>query len=68
MRFRPVYFAPSFSKYQAELCAGVHIFVTDRDAFQPVSAMLHVLQTVKRRYPDQFAWRPSWSDGAAPAD
>ena len=63
-RFRPVYFVPTFSKYQGELCAGVHICVIDRDAFQPVSAALHLLQTLKRRYPREFAWRRPWRDRA----
>ena len=63
VRFRPVYFVPTFSKYQTELCAGVHIYVADRDAFQPVSAMLHVLQALKRAYPDEFAWRSAWVPG-----
>lgn len=66
LRFRPVYFAPTFSKYQGELCAGVHVFVTDREILQPVNAMLPVLQTLKRRYPDEFAWRQPWGDGARP--
>ncbi len=64
--FRPVYFVPTFSKYQGELCAGVHVYVTDRDALQPVNAMLHMLQTLKRRYPAEFAWRQPWGDGARP--
>ena len=62
-RFRPVYFVPTFSKYQGELCAGVHIYVSDRERFQPVSAMLSVLQTVKRAYPDRFGWREAWEPG-----
>ncbi len=66
VRFRPVYFVPTFSKHQGELCAGVHIYVTKRETCQPVSAMLHVLQTLKRRYPDNFAWRQAWSEGARP--
>lgn len=64
LRFRPVYFVPTFSKHQGERCAGVHIFVTDRDQFQPLSAMLHILQLLKRRYPDDFGWRQPWRDGA----
>ena len=64
VRFRPVFFVPTFSKYQGELCAGVHVYVADRDRFQPVNAMLHVLQTLKRTYPDDFAWRQRWAVGA----
>ena len=66
LRFRPVYFVPTFGKYQSELCAGFHIYVTDRNVFQPVSAMLQLLQNLKRRYPDDFAWRQPWADGAHP--
>ena len=66
LRFRPVYFVPTFSKHQGELCAGVHIYVIDREIFQPVSAMLHVLQKLKRRYPDEFSWRQPWREGSRP--
>ncbi len=62
-RFRPVYFVPTFGKYEGELCAGVHVYVTDRDRFRPVSAMLHALQALKRRYPADFAWRSPWVPG-----
>ena len=55
--FRPVYFVPVFGKHQGQLCAGVHVYVSDREQFQPVNAMLHVLQTLKRTYSDRFGWR-----------
>ena len=66
LRFRPVYFVPTFGKHQGELCAGAHLYVTERQIFQPVSAALHILQALKRRYPDDFAWRQPWKDGARP--
>lgn len=66
LRFRPVYFVPTFSKHQGELCGGVHIVATDRELCQPVRAMLHVLQALKRRYPEEFAWRQPWAEGARP--
>ena len=65
-RFRPVYFVPTFSKHRGELCAGVHIYVTNRETCKPVSAVLHILQLLKRRYPDDFAWRQPWANGARP--
>ena len=64
LRFRPVYFKPSFSKHQGKVCAGAHIYVTDRDRCQPVAAMLRVLQAIKRGHPADFAWRPRWGPGA----
>jgi len=68
-RFRPVYFVPTFSKYHGELCAGVHICVTDRERFQPVTMILNLLQVVIAGYPDNFAWRAPWAAGSqAPID
>ncbi|MCY4146823.1 MAG: DUF1343 domain-containing protein [Chloroflexi bacterium] len=66
LRFRPVYFVPTFSKHQDELCAGVQIYMLDRETAQPVAAMLHVLQAIKMRYADDFAWREAWQAGAPP--
>lgn len=62
-RFRPVYFVPTFSKHQGEVCAGVHLYVTDRSAFRPVETVLHLLAQVKRAHPQRFAWRDPWSPG-----
>ena len=64
VRFRPVYFVPTFSKYRGELCAGVHVYVTDRERFEPVAMILHLLQTVMNAYPDEFAWREPWAENA----
>ena len=65
-RFRPVYFVPTFSKYAGQVCAGVHVYASDREVFQPVAAMLQLLQMVKRAHPAEFAWRAAWSEGAHP--
>ena len=65
-RFRPVYFEPAFSKFQGQVCGGVHIFVSDRHSFQPIETALRLLQIVKRDYPDDFAWREPWQTGAHP--
>ena len=67
-RFRPVYFVPTFGKFKGQLCAGAHVYVSERERFQPVSAMLHVLQTLKRRYPDDFGWRSALDSRWAAAD
>ena len=66
LRFRPVYFVPTFSKYQGELCAGVQMVMLDRAACQPVAAMLQALQVIKRRYAEDFAWRAAWQAAAPP--
>jgi beta-N-acetylhexosaminidase len=63
VRFRPVYFVPTFSKFQGQPCAGVHLYIMDRDCFQPITAALNLMALVKNRYPDQFAWKQSWTNG-----
>lgn len=63
VRFRPVYFTPMFSKYQGELCAGVQVYVTERDACRPIETALHVMAQVIDMYPKQFGWRDPWTPG-----
>lgn len=63
VRFRPVYFVPTFSKHAGQVCAGVHLCVTDRSAFRPVETALHLLAQVKQAHPAHFAWREPWTPG-----
>jgi uncharacterized protein YbbC (DUF1343 family) len=63
VRFRPVYFVPTFSKYQGEQCGGVHVYVTDRDRLRPIDMTLHLMALIKAMYPDHFGWREPWSAG-----
>ena len=62
-RFRPVYFVPTFSKYQGQVCSGLQIHVIDRVNFRAVETVLHLFALVKAKYPEEFAWRAPWSDG-----
>jgi len=66
VRFRPTFFVPSASKYQGETCQGVFVHVMDRDTFRPLRTGLHVLSTIRRLWPDEFAWRKTGSDGRPP--
>jgi uncharacterized protein YbbC (DUF1343 family) len=69
VRFRPVYFTPTFSKYQGEACEGIHVFVTDREAFRPIEMALQLIVLVKAEYPGQFDWKGPWaSDRRTPID
>jgi uncharacterized protein YbbC (DUF1343 family) len=69
VRYRPVYFTPTFSKFQGQPCAGVHVFVTDRDRFRPVETALHMIAAIKQTYPEPFAWRePLTPAGHYPID
>jgi len=57
--FRPCHFSPTFDKYRGELCGGVQLHVTDRDAFRPVETGLHMLATCIDLWPGEYRWRTS---------
>jgi uncharacterized protein YbbC (DUF1343 family) len=63
VHFRACHFTPTFSKYHGELCGGVQVHVTDRDAFRPVEASLHMLSAALGLWPDEFKWLPPMCDG-----
>lgn len=50
--FRPVYFIPSLSKHQGQLCAGVQIHLTDMRMCSPVQAALFLLYEIQEMFPD----------------
>ena len=55
--FRPLYFRPTFDKWQGELCGGAQLHVTDRTAFRPCLSAVALISTVRRLWPDKFKWR-----------
>lgn len=61
VRFRPVYFAPTFSKHAGQTCGGVQLHVIDRQAFRPVAAGVHLLDAARRRWREHFQWQQSGS-------
>jgi uncharacterized protein YbbC (DUF1343 family) len=67
-QFRPLFFTPMFSKHQAQVCGGVQVYVTDRDAFRPIETALTLMAAVKEMAPNQFAWHRWAADGSLPID
>lgn len=57
IRFRPVYFRPTFHKFAGRTIGGVALHVTDRETFQPLRLGLWFLATVRRLYGDRLQWR-----------
>ncbi|MBI3464076.1 MAG: DUF1343 domain-containing protein [Planctomycetes bacterium] len=55
---RPVWFVPTFDKWQGIRCGGVFVHIVDRAAARPYRTALALLAAVRRLWPDQFAWRP----------
>ncbi len=65
VRFRPVYFKPTFSKHEGELCAGVQLHVTDSRALRPLETGVRLLYELKRRY-EQFRFLPPVRENGRP--
>jgi uncharacterized protein YbbC (DUF1343 family) len=54
VRFYPVTFTPSSSKYAGEICHGVSILVLERDALRPVRVGMEVASALWRLHPTAF--------------
>lgn len=65
VRFRPVYFKPTASKFRGELCGGVQLYVTDVRAIRPLETGISLLYTIKRHY-EPFAFLPPVKEGSRP--
>jgi len=59
--FRPHFFTPSASKFAGEMCLGVQVHIQDRATFDAISTWLHVIETIARLYPDDFAYLPPYA-------
>lgn len=46
VKFRPLYFRPTFGKYKDEICGGIQIHVIDRERFRPFKSGICVIRTV----------------------
>jgi uncharacterized protein YbbC (DUF1343 family) len=46
---RPLQFEPTFNKYRGQICNGVFLHVSDRDAFEPVLAFVALMQFIIRQ-------------------
>lgn len=48
VRFRETAFVPTFSKYAGELCHGVRIHITDREAYSPFAVGMRLLIAIRK--------------------
>jgi uncharacterized protein YbbC (DUF1343 family) len=62
VKFREIWFTPTFSKFQDKLCGGCQIHVTDRNAFQPIATTLNILATVKQLYGKKLIFHQKYFD------
>jgi uncharacterized protein YbbC (DUF1343 family)/CubicO group peptidase (beta-lactamase class C family) len=54
VRFVPVRFVPTSSRYANEICGGVNIIVTDRARFHPLSTGIQLMCSLKELYPEKW--------------
>ena len=52
--FRPLQFTPDASKFEAELCHGIGIRITDRERFDPLRTGLEIAARLQGMYPQQW--------------
>jgi uncharacterized protein YbbC (DUF1343 family) len=60
--FREQWFTPAFSKFKEQLCGGCQIHVTDRIAYRPLAATLHIIKVLREMYPSRFQFHASYFD------
>ena len=56
IRFRPVWFTPTFSKHAGTLCSGVQMHIPEPETADPVLGALTLLDAVREMHPDRFEW------------
>ena len=54
VRAYPVTFTPAAGPYAGELCRGIHLIVTDRDALRPVRLGVEIAAALHRRHAGRF--------------
>ncbi|HOB73488.1 MAG TPA: DUF1343 domain-containing protein [Phycisphaerae bacterium] len=51
--FRACYYQPYYTQYEKQRCGGVQIHITDRDAIRLTPIQFHIMDAVRKLYPDQ---------------
>lgn len=62
VKFREVYFTPTFSKFAGTNCGGCQLHVTDRKAYQSIATTLAILSVVKKTYGDKLELHAGYFD------
>jgi len=62
VKFREVYFTPTFSKFSGTNCGGCQLHVTDREKYRSVDTTLAILSVVKETYGDKLELHASYFD------
>ncbi|HJO91804.1 MAG TPA: DUF1343 domain-containing protein [Victivallales bacterium] len=55
--FSPIYFTPTFSKFEGENCGGVNIHITNKAVYNSVETAVAMIKVMQRIYPDKFEFK-----------
>jgi uncharacterized protein YbbC (DUF1343 family) len=58
VRFRPLFFEPTYHKWQGQRCGGLQVHVTDPGAYRPYRSTLWILHEILGEWGDALKWRP----------
>jgi uncharacterized protein YbbC (DUF1343 family) len=50
--FRPLYYKPYYASFKDEVCQGVQLHITDRNAFNSYLTGLHMIRAIMELYPE----------------
>jgi uncharacterized protein YbbC (DUF1343 family) len=62
VKFREVWFTPTFSKFAGKQCGGCQLHVTDRTAYQSIGTTLSILATIRELYGDKLEFHAEYFD------
>ncbi|MCM3708981.1 exo-beta-N-acetylmuramidase NamZ family protein [Sporosarcina luteola] len=54
IRARALAFTPTYQKYNGQLCEGIQLHITDRQAFKPVESVIQVLAVIASMYAEKI--------------
>jgi uncharacterized protein YbbC (DUF1343 family) len=62
VKFREVWFTPTFSKFSGQQCGGCQLYVTDRTTYQSVPTTLYILAVIKQLYGAKLEFHADYFD------
>jgi uncharacterized protein YbbC (DUF1343 family) len=62
VKFREVWFTPTFSKFSGKQCGGCQLHVTDRAKYQSIATTLSILAAIKQLYGDKLEFHAGYFD------
>ena len=65
VKFRKVFFTPTFSKHKDELCEGIEVVITDYQKFKPIKTGFTMMHYILEMH-EEFKFLPPYKEGMNP--